>query len=96
VVAILQTGLRKLDEQLWEADAVGVGWLGLDDHIELIQSDPRRPAALTAGRWLFSEMICQQWHNATQQSARQAPVGMVDLAETSATPGQPAQDRLVG
>jgi hypothetical protein len=38
VVAILQTGLRKLDEQLWEADAVGVGWLGLDDHIELIQS----------------------------------------------------------
>jgi hypothetical protein len=95
-IAVLQARPRKLDDQPWEADAAGIGvWLGVDDTVELVKPDVYRPAAMTAGRWMFSEMIYDTWLNATHQRERSSGLGDRRVRRGSAAPCRPSQGRLL-
>lgn len=96
-VAVLRARPRNLDDQLWEADAAGIGvWLGGDDPIVLVKPDVYRPAAMTAGRWLFSEMIYDAWLNATHPTGRSSGPADHRVHTGSATASPPAQGHLLG
>lgn len=95
-IGILQARERRLDDQLWEADAAGIGvWLGVDNPVELVKPDVYRPEALTSGRWAFGEMIYDAWLNTTHPT--EPPIGRGDrrVRRDFAAPCQPSQDRLL-